>query len=139
MLKKLFTPGKDSAPTSFALLVLRVWLGVAMLTKHGYDKLATFSEKSASFPDPLGVGHSMSLVLAVFAEFFCSLLLVAGLLTRFAAFALAITMGVAFFVIHRGALSGDHSGELAFIYFAGYTTSLIAGPGRFSADRMIFK
>lgn len=139
MIKKLFAPGKDSPCTSLALLVLRAWLGVTMLANHGYGKLTTFSEKSASFPDPLGVGHAMSLTLAVSAEFFCSLLLVAGLLTRVAAFALAITMAVAFFIVHHGALGGERSGELAFIYLSGYVALLIAGPGRFSADGLLFK
>jgi putative oxidoreductase len=139
MIKKIFTPGTDSLCTNLALLVLRVWLGVAMLASHGFDKLTTFGDKSASFPDPLGVGHAMSLALVVFAEFFCSLLLVVGLLTRFGAFVLAINMAVAFFIVHKGALSGEHSGELAFIYLAGYVALLIAGPGRFSADGSLFK
>jgi len=139
MMKKLFSPGKDSGCTNFALLVLRVWLGVAMLVNHGYDKLSTFGEKSGGFPDPLGVGHAMSLTLVVFAEFFCSLLLIAGLVTRFAALVLAFNLAVAFFIVHKAVLGGAHSGELAFIYLAGYVALLIAGPGRFSADGTLFK
>ncbi len=139
MIRKLFAPGNDSLSTHLALLVLRVWLGVAMLANHGFDKLTTFGEKSAGFPDPLGVGHGMSLALVVLAEFFCSLLLIVGLLTRFGAFVLAFNMTVAFFIVHKGALSGEHSGELAFIYLAGYVALLIAGPGRFSVDGSLFK
>ena len=139
MLKKCFAPGMDSPCTNLALLMMRVWFGVAMLANHGFGKLKGFGEMSANFPDPLGVGHAMSLALAVFAEFFCSLLLVTGLLTRFAAFVLAVNMAVAFFLVHKGALSGEHSGELAFIYLAGYAGLLMAGPGRFSADGSLFK
>lgn len=138
MLKKIFAPGDDSACTHFALLLLRVWLGVTMLSCHGYEKLVTFGKKAGEFPDPLGVGPAMSLALATFAEFFCSLLLILGLLTRLGALALAFNMAVAFFVIHNGALSGKHSGELAFIYLAGYVTLLFAGPGRFSVDGSLF-
>lgn len=139
MIKKLFAPGKNSSCTNLALLVLRVWLGVAMLLNHGLDKLQTFSDKSANFPDPLGVGHATSLALVVFAEFFCSLLLTLGLVTRFAAFVLAFDLTVAFIIVHKGVLSGAHSGELAFIYLAGYVALLIAGPGRFSVDGSLFK
>ena len=139
MIKKLFSPGKDSACTNFALLVFRAWLGVAMLANHGYDKLTTYGEKSAGFPDPLGVGHAMSMVLVIFAEFFCSLLLITGLLTRFAALVLVFNLSVAFIVVHKAVLSGQHSGELAFIYLAGYVVLLIAGPGRYSADGLLFK
>jgi putative oxidoreductase len=85
----------------------------------------------------LGVGHVSSLSLAIFAEFLCSLLLVLGLFTRFAALVLSSTMAVAFFMVHRTALSGEHSGELAFIYLAGFLAILIAGPGKFSIDQKI--
>ena len=139
MLKKCFTPGNDSRCTNLALLVLRVWLGVVMLANHGFDKLSTFGEKSSNFPDPLRVGHAVSLALVVFAEFFCSLLLIIGLLTRFGAFVLAFNLTVAFIVVHHGGLSGPHSGELAFIYLAGYLALLIAGAGRYSADGLLFK
>lgn len=139
MIKKLFTPGKDSGSANFALLVMRVWLGVAMLANHGLDKLRTFSEKASGFPDPLGVGHATSLTLVIFAEFFCSLLLIVGLVSRFAALVLAFDLTVAFFLVHKAVLSGAHSGELAFIYLAGYVALLIAGPGRFSADGVLFK
>ena len=39
-----------------------------MLYAHGWPKLASFSEKSGGFPDPLGIGSPASLTLAVFAD-----------------------------------------------------------------------
>ena len=121
------------------LLVLRVWLGLSMLLLHGWPKVQGMAEKSASFPDPLGVGPAMSLNLVVFAEVICALLLVAGLAARFALIPLAITMAVAFFVIHGGALTGEGNGEMAFIYLGGFVALLIAGPGRYSLDHCILR
>ena len=43
-------------------------------------------------------------------------------------------MSVAFFVVHKGALKGPNSGELAFVYLGGLVTLLIAGAGCFSLD-----
>jgi putative oxidoreductase len=43
-------------------------------------------------------------------------------------------MSVAFFLVHKMALKGPMSGEMAFIYLAGFVTVLLAGPGRFSVD-----
>lgn len=139
MFKKIFAPGNDSFWTSLALLILRVWLGMTMLINHGVGKLTTFSEKAADFPDPLGVGHGTSLALVVFAEVFASMLLIMGFVTRFAALVLAVNLTVAFLFVHKGMLSGGHSGELAFIYLAGYITLLLAGAGRVSVDKAVFE
>jgi len=131
----------DFLPSSadLALLSLRLWLGATLLFNHGLDKLLNFNEKSSSFPDPLGIGSTASLGLAVFAEVICSALLALGLLTRFAALGLVINMSVAFFIVHKAVLEmGPKSGELAFIYLAGFTTLLIAGSGRFSLDQVLF-
>lgn len=136
----VFAPGINSPMANLGLLVLRVWLGVAMLCNHGWDKLTHFSEQSGSFPDLLHIGSpAANLALSVFAEAACSALLVLGLLTRFAALTLAINLAVAFLLVHKMVLTGEHSGELAFIYLAGYVTLLIAGPGRYSADASLFK
>lgn len=119
------------------LLLLRAWLGLTMLCNHGLDKLLTFSEKSAGFPDPLGVSSPVSLALAVFGEVVCAALLTLGLFGRFAALGLAVTMAVAFFQVHQGSLSGEASGELAFIYWAGFLTLFATGPGSLSLDAML--
>jgi uncharacterized membrane protein YphA (DoxX/SURF4 family) len=93
------------------------------------------NELSASFPDPLGVGTKVSLLLAVFAEVLCAALLVVGFLARFAALSLAVTMGVAFLVVHKAALApGPASGELAFVYLAGFLALVFTGAGRYSVD-----
>lgn len=139
MLQKLFAPGNDSFPTSLGLLALRFWLGATMLINHGAGKLKGFETMAHGFPDPLGVGHITSYVLVVSAEFFASILLMAGLVTRFAALMLSVNMTVAFFLVHKAALSGEHSGELAFIYLAGYAALLLGGPGRISLDKTFFE
>ena len=139
MFKKLFAPGNDSFLTSFGLLVLRVWLGGTLLLQHGLDKLMNFKSLSSGFPDPLQIGHSPSLGLAVFAEVVAAVLLALGLVTRFAALVAAIDMGVAFVCVHKMALSGGHSGELAFIYLAGFAALFMAGSGSISFDKIAFK
>lgn len=126
----------DSLPRNVdaGLLVLRVWLGLSLLILHGWTKLTTFSETASKFPDPLGVGSAVSLGLAIFAEVACAILIALGLLTRAAALVQVILMSVAFFLVHKAALSGPGSGELAFIYLAGFLTLLLTGPGRYSFD-----
>lgn len=119
------------APSDAALALLRVGLAALMLT-HGIPKLLGYAERAATFPDPLGVGHATSLLLAIFAEVVCSLLLIPGLLVRLAAIPFCFTMVVAFFVVHGGDPFAKR--ELALLYLVGGVAVLIAGGGRYSLD-----
>lgn len=123
--------------TDFALLILRVWLGASLLVLHGWGKLTGFGAMAPKFADPIGLGPSVSLGLAVFGEVVCAALLVLGLFTRFAALSLIIVMAVAFFIVHGRALSGPGSGELAYLYLAGFVAVFLAGGGAYSVDRKL--
>lgn len=116
------------------LLVLRAGIGGMMLV-HGIPKALTFSEHAATFPDPLGVGHATSLVLAIFGEVICSVAMVLGLGTRLFAIPFAFTMFVAGVVVH----SGDDwdTREKAMLYLLGGICVALLGPGRFSLDHLI--
>ena len=120
--------------TDAGLLVLRLWFGLCMAGLHGWGKLTGYSGMSGGFADPFGIGPAASLSLVIFAEFFCAILIVLGLFTRFAALVLSINMLTAFFVAHNGALSGENSGEMAFLFFGAWLVLLIAGAGRYSLD-----
>jgi putative oxidoreductase len=123
-------------PTSvnLALLVLRIWFALPLLTLHGWSKLAHFAERSQRFADPFGIGSPASLGLVVFAEVFCSALLVLGLCTRVAALTCGIAMATAFFHAHGARLTGQGNGELPFMFLGAFVTLLVAGGGRFSLD-----
>ena len=139
MIKKILAPGNDSFLTSFALFVLRLWLGLGMFFIHGLDKLSHFSDYAGKFPDPIGIGAKPGFVLVVIAEVLGASLVALGLLTRLGALMLAVDMGVAFFLVHHRALGMvPNSGELAFIYLAGYVTLFLAGPGKISLDKAFF-
>lgn len=120
--------------TDLGLLILRCSLGFPMLLLHGWGKFQNFSTLAPKFLPLFGLPSNISLGLAIFAEVVCSVLLIIGLFTRFAALNLAVTMSVAFFIAHKGAFTGEKPGELAFIYLAGFVTLLFAGGGKFGAD-----
>ena len=128
------------------ILVGRVGLGLSMAMAHGLGKMQNFSMVAEKFPDPIGIGSTASLALAVFAELVCGLLIVVGAGTRLALTQLMATMGVAIY-FHMEKLGdplfpakpGASSAELAFIYLIGFTVLFITGPGRFSIDHLIVK
>lgn len=120
-----------------AALFLRLWLGGSMLTLHGWGKFQRLLNDPSGFPDPLGIGVALSLGLAAWAEFFCSLLVVVGFATRLALTQLMATMLVAYVLVHGFALSGPGSGELAFVYLGLSVGLFILGPGRISLDHLL--
>lgn len=135
--KKIFYTGESSGLISIGLLLLRVIVGVFMMT-HGFGKLKMLlGPGEIQFADPIGIGLELSLILAVFAEFFCSILLILGLGTRLAAFPLWFTMFVAGVIVHAADPFGVK--EMAFLYGTIYTVILFTGPGKFSIDRLIEK
>jgi putative oxidoreductase len=138
MFSKLFAPGNDSFLASLGLLSLRLWLGLTLLLNHGIGKLKSFDAMAPSFMDPFKIGHTPSFALVVFAEVIAASLIAAGLVTRFAALVLIVNMGVAFFMVHKGALTGSHSGELAFIYLGGFVALFLSGAGKISLDQKVF-
>ena len=119
---------------SWGLLIMRVCFGLTLAFGHGLAKLTGFAERAAEFADPLGVGSPFSLGLVVFAEFFCSLLLVAGFFTRGVLIPLIINMAVIVLVIHIN--DPFRRMELPLLYLAVFVTIFLAGPGRFSLDRL---
>lgn len=118
--------------TSLGLLILRASIAGMMLVGHGLPKVMDFSAASASFPDPLGLGSTISLTLAVFGEAVCSIFLVLGLFTRLAAVPFFLTMVVAAFLVH----SADPwvKKEFALLYAIPALTLIFTGPGAFSID-----
>jgi putative oxidoreductase len=136
-MKKLLT--LDFIPPShdLGLLVLRVWLGASIFGLHGLAKLKNFGGQVEQFK---GMGiHPVLGSAAILSESIFAILLIIGLATRVSALFLAATMSYAFFVVHKQVLSGQGSGELAFIYLAGFVTLLIAGAGRFSVDQKLLR
>ncbi len=136
-MKRLFSTKYSAGAFNFAILFLRVMAGLTLAVNHGYDKLMKFSTLSSRFADPFHIGHSLSLSLVIFAEFFCALFVVLGLFTRLACVPIIISMTVALATVHHFHIFGD--GELPGIYLAIFVAILFVGPGRASADTLIGK
>lgn len=118
------------------LLAVRIFIGFAMLS-HGFPKLQMLIEGQKDFYDFLGMGPQITLGLAVFTEFACSILLILGLFSRIALGFLIFTMVTAGFVVH-GADPFEKQ-ELSLVYLCIYLMLMVFGAGRFSVDHMIEK
>jgi putative oxidoreductase len=136
MIRTIFNPGNYPKNIDFSLLLLRVATGAFMLT-HGWGKfLKLIGDEPIMFADPIGIGETASLVLVVFSEVLCSMLLIFGAATRLAAIPLIITMLVAAFIIHAD--DGFGKQELPLLYTTIYIVFALAGAGKFSVDNWIY-
>lgn len=113
------------------IFLLRISAAIMMLT-HGVPKALGYEELVQTFPDPLNVGTEVSAMLIVFAEVGCSVLLLLGLLGRFAAATLCIAMMVAAFVHHFHDPWVNR--ELPLLYAAVFACLTFTGPGSTSID-----
>ncbi len=132
--KFLFPLKPDDTRISLYLLAVRIFFGL-LLMNHGVQKWGNYSDLSATFADPLGMGSLISLILVIFAEVACSIAFMLGLFYRLALIPMILTVGVAFFVIHGG--DAFAAKELALIYLFVFILMYIIGPGRYSLDRIL--
>lgn len=135
-MKKLikFCLNENKTGHDLGLLLLRLLVGGMMLT-HGCAKLSAFGMLAHTFPDPIGLGSTASLILILFAEVGCSLLLLFGFFTRLAILPLIFGMCVAGFVVHNA--DAFQTKELPLLYLGIYVVLFFTGAGRFALDHFM--
>ena len=146
MIKKLLETNDDIAG-----LVLRVLLGVVMLP-HGAQKLLGwfggygFSGTMGFFTGKMGI-PAVFAFLVIMSEFFGSLALITGALTRLAAFGVGCVMLVGALMVHlpHGFFmnwAGKQQGEgfeFHILAMAIAVALMIKGGGRWSVDSLLTK
>ena len=131
----MFDDATRKAGRGLGLLILRVGAGLLMMS-HGLGKVQKVFAGDFTFADPLGIGAGPSLVLAAGAEFGLAAFVVAGLATRISAAPIFFTMMTAAFVQHA---SDDFATkEKAIVYALMYLVIVLAGPGKFSVDAIVW-
>ncbi len=138
-MNELFKPLPLSARVSTGLLLLRLVVGLAFMF-HGYTKI----QHPLGWMGPNATIPGVFQALAAVSEFGGGLAWMLGVLTPLASFGLACTMSVAVWmtatVFHLPFVSHKGGGacELPATYLCVALLLLLAGPGRFSLDRVLF-
>lgn len=118
-----------------ALLVMRLALGVVMVG-HGYHKVFGGLHHHVQFVESLGL-PGWSAYLSAFAEFFGGLLVIIGLFTRVAAFAICVDMCVAIAKVHlHNGLMGEHGYEFPMALAAIAFALIFLGGGAIAFDHV---
>ena len=124
---------------SFGLLILRLSIGT-MLIHHGYEKTADIQNFADAFVRPIGIPFPiLASYIAAYSEIYGSWLLIAGLLTRFAALSIVGTIGVAIYHAIVTAGFNIYLLELLVLYMGGALCILLLGGGDFAIDRFLRK
>ena len=116
-----------STSYSLGLLILRVGFS-AMLLVHGIQKIEILFSSNINFSDPIGLGPVITLLLVLFAEIICTVLIIIGVKTRWATIPPIILMLVAIIVVHKG--DPIMARELAILYLIAFSTIGLLGSGR---------
>jgi putative oxidoreductase len=139
LMRQIFKTLRLPARASIGLLVVRLIVGLAFM-HHGYGKI----QHPFSWMGPDSGMPPFLQSLAALSEFGGGLAWILGLLTPLASFGIFCTMTMAIrmhaLVLHDPFVSstGGRSFELAAAYFGVALLLLLAGPGRFSLDRVVF-
>ena len=133
---KKFIAGTTPLNSSLAALLLRLILG-GLFIFHGWMKIEGYDTFLPMFTDFIGIGSKLSFNLLIFAEFFCGILIVAGLFTRLAVLPILFSMCIAYFMAHAD--DPFIRKELPFTFLLICLPVFIMGSGKYSLDRVIFK
>lgn len=133
-MNKIFNTDYKASTVSTGLLILRVGIAVLMLV-HGFPKLQMLFSGDIQFLGIMGMSPTLSLILAVFSEVLCSILLLIGLGTRLATIPLIITMLIAVFLVHLN--DPFASQELGLLYLLAYVSIFLLGAGNYSFDAVL--
>jgi putative oxidoreductase len=136
VVKRILLMGSIPRKVDCGLLTLRLIAAIPLFLKHGTEKLFRFHSMMGHFPNPLHIGVVPSLLFATLSDGICTLLIIIGLATRWAALVCFINIFVALVFVHHFAIfgpQGDH-GELMLLYLAAMAMLILGGAGKYSVD-----
>ena len=117
---------------NLGLLILRLGFSMGLMT-HGYGKFLRLINGNFKFSDPIGIGISPSLFLASFGEFIAPIFIIIGWKTRLFTIFPALTMLVAFTIMHDG--DPFSRKEKSLMYLIAFIVIYFIGPGKYSVDK----
>lgn len=110
------------------LLFLRLSGCFMLLYVHGAPKALHYADELTRIEDPFGLGASLSLWAAIFAEVICPVFILLGVAARVACLPIIVVLLIAMLAVHPDwSVAQGQFGWLLLIIFI---TIALAGPGR---------
>lgn len=144
LLARLFLKCTGYTYSNLGRLFIRLFAGV-MFLQFGIRHLVNYHELSVSFPTVMGWSSPTCLTLMIIIELLCSLLIMAGFLTRISVIPPIISMVAAeWYILHdllpatsMYGIDSTQPGYLPIMFIGIFLFIIIAGPGKISIDYFI--
>ena len=140
-LRELVIPHSFKGSEGYALLALRVMVGVAFVI-HGLPKIE-HATTWMSATRGAGAFAPWLQVIGALVEFLGGIALVIGFASRLATALICVEMSVATFIVEIAGGArfsvGPNPFELPLLYFVVTLAMLLLGPGRFSVDYVLHR
>jgi uncharacterized membrane protein YphA (DoxX/SURF4 family) len=156
---RLYHVDENSKQTDIGLLLIRVTFCLCLFYHHGAEKFYDFHTLIHHPLDPVGLGVVPSVIIAGISDGVCSLLVLIGFFSRYAAFFILLVLNTVWWIMDHGMLRllglpvpprpGAPPMQITHavhtmpnvmnvpMYILGALVIFIAGPGRYSIDRML--
>lgn len=158
-IRRLSHVEENSKATDCGLLLLRVAVCTCLFYHHGAEKFYDFQTLTHHNLDPVGIVVTGSVIIAGISDGICSLLVLFGLASRYAALFVLGVLNTVWWLMDHGMerllglpvpiRPGAHAADLAQtlhtmpnfmnvpLYILGFLVVFLAGPGRYSLDRWV--
>lgn len=117
---------------NLGLFLLRLLPSSLLIIGHGWPKMMQFSMLQSQFPNPIGLGSTVSLILTIIVEVFCPLMIILGLATRINSIIVFLLMIIAAFIVHGQ--DPWNVKEMAIMYSIPFLVLSLTGSGSYSVD-----
>jgi putative oxidoreductase len=117
---------------NLGLFLLRLLPSSMLIIGHGWPKMMQFSQLQGQFPNPIGLGSTVSLILTIIVEVFCPLFIILGLATRINSILVFMLFVIAGFLVHGQ--DPWNAKELALMYSIPFLVLSLTGAGSYSID-----
>ncbi|WP_410012583.1 DoxX family protein [Sodalis sp. C49] len=112
------------------LLFLRLTGCFMLLYVHGAPKVLHYADELTRIEDPFGLGASLSLWAAIFAEVVCPVFIALGVAARAACLPIIAVLLIAMLAVHPDWSVAE--GQFGWLLLIIFTTIGLCGPGRWS-------
>jgi putative oxidoreductase len=134
MLKKILLLNAVPASKDAGLLALRLIAATTFLLKYGLERYIGFPDH-VHFP-VLPPGSMDILWIALLVDIVCTVLMILGLATRWAALISLLYIGYSWSIMHHFEFWGEQAvhSEVVIIYMSVMVALILAGPGKYSIE-----